>query len=54
MAEEASGDVEAEALVADTVSAPAGNVSVQTVVIGNLTNEVFPAIRKNVPSAEHS
>jgi hypothetical protein len=54
VAEEASGDVEVEALGVDMVSALAGIVSALTVVIVNLTNGLFPAIRKNAPGAEHS
>ena len=51
--EVASDDVAAEVLVVDMVWAQAENVSVLTVVIGNLINEVFLVIRGNVHGAVH-
>jgi len=50
---EASDDVAVEVLVADMAWAQAENVSVLTVVIGNLINEGFRVIRGKAHSAVH-
>jgi hypothetical protein len=49
----ASDDVEVEVLAADMLWVQVGNVSVLTVVIGNLINEAFLVIQGNAHSAVH-
>jgi len=53
VAGEVSDDVEDEVLVVDMLWVQSENVSAQTVVIGNLINEVFLVIQLNAPDVEH-